>query len=100
MKNLRIKVIGDFIISLDYTINDFQKLTSFINQHEIDLPMPSIFTPIPGTPIYKKLKNKITIHNLDYYTFTNAIMPTKLDTYEFYVQYAKLLEQFLKQIKL
>ena len=100
LRKTGIKVIGDFIISPDYSCADFENLEHFITKHNIDLPMPSIFTPIPGTPVYKELKDKITTTNLDYYTFTNAVMPTKLDTYEFYTKYANLLEKFLKNIKL
>jgi hopanoid C-3 methylase len=99
LKNLEIKVIGDFIVSPDYTHEDFNALENFVKNNPIDLPLPAILTPIPGTPLYKQMKERITIHNLDYYTFTNAVMPTKMNEREFYENYSLLLESFIGHIK-
>ena len=98
LKEIGIKVIGDFIISPDYDNNDFENLTRFIDSHTIDLPVPSILTPIPGTPLYRQVKDKIKIHNLDYYTFSNAVTPTKLDSKVFYTQYSDLMKMLHKHI--
>lgn len=98
LKELGIKVIGDFIISPDYKENDFENLSKFITSHTIDLPVPSILTPLPGTELYRTLKNKIIIHNLDYYTFSNAVIETKLDTKTFYTHYANLMKMLHKHI--
>lgn len=99
LKEIGIKVIGDFIISPDYTIENFENLTQFIASHTIDLPVPSILTPIPGTPLYQQLKDQIKIHNLDYYTFSNAVIPTKLDTKTFYTHYSDLMKMLHQHIK-
>ncbi|MCP4683509.1 MAG: radical SAM protein [Desulfobacterales bacterium] len=98
LKDLHIKVIGDFIISPDYGLEDFEKLEVFIASHPIDLPIPSILTPLPGTPLYDKLKSKIEIHDLDYYTFSNAVIPTRLETKVFYETYSRLLKHLHQHI--
>jgi radical SAM superfamily enzyme YgiQ (UPF0313 family) len=98
LKDLGIQIIGDFIISPDYTPDDFIRLESFVKTHPIDLPLPAILTPIPGTALYDKMKNLIHIHDLDYYTFSNAVMPTRMPEEEFYGTYSKLLGNFLAHV--
>lgn len=98
LKDLGIKIIGDFIISPDYNHQEFEALDTFINQHQIDLPVPSILTPIPGTPLYRDLQSDIEIENLDYYTFSNAVLPTKLDKKEFYTIYSDIMKKLHKHI--
>lgn len=95
LREIGIRIIGDFIVSPDYTHKEFEQLEDFVNEHSIDLPIPSVLTPIPGTPLYKKLKDRIIIHDLDYYTFTNAVVPTRMRENEFYETYSALLNRFL-----
>jgi hopanoid C-3 methylase len=99
LNKLGIKIIGDFIVSPDYTHEDFEALEKFVKNNPIDLPLPAILTPIPGTQLYKQMKERITVHNLDYYTFTNAVMPTRMNTRDFYFNYSSLLETFIGHIK-
>lgn len=98
LNEIGINVIGDFIISPDYDYSDFEKLAKFIDNSTISLPIPSILTPIPGTGLYSKMKNDIIITNLDYYTFSNAVVKTKLDTKEFYTLYSDLMKQLHQHI--
>jgi radical SAM superfamily enzyme YgiQ (UPF0313 family) len=95
LKGLGIRIVGDFIVSPDYAPEDFDNLSEFVAQSGIDLPIPAILTPIPGTPLYQKLKPRINNHDLDYYTFTNAVMPTRMPEHDFYRTYAQMLERFL-----
>jgi radical SAM superfamily enzyme YgiQ (UPF0313 family) len=99
LKDLGIRIIGDFIIAPDYAAADFDRLEQFVETHDIDLPLPAILTPIPGTPLYEKWQAKITIHDLDYYTFTNAVIPTRMPEKEFYQAYSALLEKFIGHLK-
>jgi radical SAM superfamily enzyme YgiQ (UPF0313 family) len=98
LKGLGIRVIGDFIVAPEYTEADFDALERFVASHAIDLPLPSILTPLPGTPLHRDVRHKITIQDLDYYTFTNAVYPTRMETKLFYQAYAAMLKRFLKHI--
>jgi len=98
LKDLGIRVIGDFIVDPEYTEADFDALERFVASHAIDLPLPSILTPLPGTPLHRELRDKITVQDLDYYTFTNAVCPTRMEPKLFYQTYAALLKRFLKHI--
>ncbi len=95
LNELGIRIIGDFIVSPDYTPEDFERLEQFVTSHPIDLPIPSILTPVPGTPLHEKLRDRITVHDLDYYTFLNAVVPTRLPEKTFYETYSALLKRFL-----
>jgi radical SAM superfamily enzyme YgiQ (UPF0313 family) len=98
LKDLGIRIVGDFIVSPDYDREDFDRLQSFVASSAIDLPIPSVLTPLPGTPLYGKLRDQITIGDLDYYTFTNAVVPTKLPEEVFYRTYAEMLKGFLAHL--
>ncbi len=98
LKDLGIRVIGDFIVAPEYTEADFDALERFVASHAIDLPLPSILTPLPGTPLHREMRHKITIQDLDYYTFTNAVCPTRMEPKLFYQAYAAMLRRFLKHI--
>jgi hopanoid C-3 methylase len=88
---LGITIVGDFIISPDYDEEDFERLNSYLATRAIDLPMLTVLTPLPGTPLHRQLRARITNHDLDYYTLTNAVMPTRLPEERFYTRYVQLL---------
>mgnify|MGYP000713128700 CR=1 FL=1 len=56
------------------------------------------FIPLPGTPLHRELRDRITLHDLDYYTFTNAVYPPRLGPQRFYGLYAAMLKRFLKHV--
>jgi radical SAM superfamily enzyme YgiQ (UPF0313 family) len=95
-----ITIIGDFIISPDYDEGQFQALRNYLAKNPVDLPMLSILTPLPGTPLYQSVKEKITIHDLDYYTLTNAVVPLRMDEKAFYENYADLMKSGHAKAKL
>ena len=91
LHDIGITIIGDFIISPDFDEDQFQALRDYLEKNQVDLLMPSILTPLPGTPLYESMKETITIHNLDYYTLTNAVVPIRMDEKVFYENYADLM---------
>ena len=99
LSELGIRVIGDFIISPDYDRKDFELLAEFIEASTIALPIPSILTPLPGTMLYRQCLDRLEITDLDYYTFSNAVLPTKLAKQEFYTLYSDLMKDLHKHIK-
>jgi radical SAM superfamily enzyme YgiQ (UPF0313 family) len=98
LKSLEIRIVGDFIVSPEYDHGDFQRLMDFVEASGIDVPIPAVLTPLPGTPLYQRMKPRITVHDLDYYTFTNAVVPTRMEEHEFYKCYAGMLKQFLGHV--
>jgi len=98
LAEIGIRVVGDFIIAPDYDYADFEGLARFIDASPIALPIPSILTPIPGTPLYRQLAGQLEITDLDYYTFSNAVLPTRLTKKEFYTLYSDLMKHLHQHI--
>lgn len=93
LHELGITIVGDFIISPDYGEEDFARLAAYLATQRIDLPMITVMTPLPGTPLYQQQRGRIVNHDLDYYTLTNAVLPTRLPEERFYTLYAQLLAE-------
>jgi radical SAM superfamily enzyme YgiQ (UPF0313 family) len=91
-------IVGDFIIAPDYDEEDFRSVEEFIGQSGIQVPVLSVLTPIPGTPLYESVKDRITIHDLDYYTFTNAVIPTRIPEKAFYRAFSDLVRRLHSKI--
>ena len=91
LHDIGITIVGDFILSPDYTEEQFDRLAEFVINQKIELPMHTVLTPLPGTRLYAQLKDSIINHDLDYYTLTNAVLPTRLPEELFYQRYASLL---------
>lgn len=100
LHELGITIVGDFIVSPDYDDARFDALEEYVIRHAIELPILTVLTPLPGTPLYAELQERITIRDLDYYTLTNAVIPARLGEKRFYEQYARLLKQFHAKAKL
>jgi hopanoid C-3 methylase len=92
LHDIGITIVGDFIISPDWNEGRFQEMRDYLEKNPVDLPMFSVLTPLPGTPLYESLKAKIVIHDLDFYTLTNAVIPTRMDEKAFYENYADLMK--------
>ncbi|MBN2302465.1 MAG: cobalamin-dependent protein [Lentisphaerae bacterium] len=84
LKNLGISIIGDFVVSPSYSERDFLKLGEFLRRSNIDVPVIAVLTPLPGTRLHESVRSKIVNHDLDYYSFANAVMPTHMPERDFY----------------
>lgn len=100
LNQLGITVVGDFIVDPDYDEDDFDQLERYIISHHIDLPMLTILTPLPGTKLYADMKHQICEHNLDYYTLTNAVTPTRLNEERFYSRYSDVMRSCHSKAKI
>ncbi len=89
-----VSIVGDFIVSPDYGYEDFMRLETFVRENRIDIPIFSILTPVPGTPLHGAMQERIEVTDLDYYTFLNAVTPTRLAKEEFYRTFADLFMSF------
>ncbi len=100
LHGLGITIVGDFIVSPDYDEAQFDQLGEYIVKNGIDLPMLTILTPLPGTRLYQEMKDRIVVHDLDYYTLTNAVVPTRLKEEDFYQRFSDLLRMCHEQARL
>lgn len=96
LHDLKIWCVGNYIISPDYDEKDFERVGQFIMDNPILYAGFTVMTPFPGTPQYEEMKDRITIHDLDYYNLTNAVVKTKLPENVFYTNMARLYKQSMK----
>ncbi|MBW2659471.1 MAG: cobalamin-dependent protein [Deltaproteobacteria bacterium] len=100
LNDMEITIVGDFIISPEYDEGDFNRLGAYLDENQIDLPMITVMTPLPGTALYRQQNERIINSNLDYYTLTNAVTKTKLGEQQFYTLYADLLTNSHKDARI
>lgn len=100
LHEIGLTVVGDFILSPDNDEAQFETLERYLEENPIDLPIFTVLTPLPGTPLHRQMKERIVIDDLDYYTLTNAVLPTRLPERVFYERYAGLLRSGHAKAKL
>ncbi|HHV61201.1 MAG TPA: radical SAM protein [Firmicutes bacterium] len=85
-----IGVVASFIVDPQYDRNDFARLRQYIRDKRIYTPSFSVLTPLPGTELYARMKEKLTTANLELYDFMHAVLPTRLKLDDFYRELARL----------
>ena len=73
-------VIGNFVFGFDYdTVETFDKTIDIVKSCEIDVPDIMILTPLPGTPLFKKLEQEGRILTYDWsiYNFEDVVFRPK-----------------------
>jgi len=91
LAEMGVSIVGDFIIDPGFDEQQFDDLERYLEENPVDLPMLTVLTPLPGTELYRRMHEQIVQHDLDYYTLSNAVLPTLLDEERFYRRYAELL---------
>lgn len=70
----------------------FRKLYNFVKETKLLYVTVSMFTPIPGTPLYEEYKDKIVSDDIEDYDFLHLVLePEKLTKQQFYREYNKLV---------
>lgn len=85
-----IGVVASFIVDPQYDQKDFARLRQYIRDKRIYTPSFSVLTPLPGTELYTRMKEKLTTANLEFYDFMHAVLPTRLKLDDFYRELARL----------
>lgn len=93
LKSHNIDIHPNFIVSPDFSKNDFKEFRKSCLKLDFDFIGFSVMTPLPGTDLYDEVKNKMIIDNYDYYDFFHTFLPTKLPLKEFYKEYVSLFKK-------
>ncbi len=75
---------GNYIVSNDYSEGDFAALAEYAGSHKVVYAGYTILTPMPGTMLYKEIKDRIIDHDLSKYNFFNSVLKTRLPLEKFY----------------
>ena len=90
LKEIGITLHASFMVDPDFSVQDFKDL-----EKEIMLVCPAevtftVFSPSPGTDLWKQHKDDFIVDPYLYYDCMHTILPTKLPMKLFYAHFAKL----------
>ena len=90
LKGEGVGVTASFIVDPDWEAEDFEALRGYIASHELETPTFSVLTPLPGTVLYRQMREKIRVEAPELYDLLHAVVPTRLPLAEFYARFAEL----------
>lgn len=90
LRDMGIGVYAAFIVNPDFTRLDFRKLLQYVRDHYIYQPQFSVLTPLPGTELFRQIKDLINVNNYEFFDLFHAVVPTKLPLKEFYSEFSRL----------
>lgn len=92
LKELNVNLVGLFIIDIQFKRKDFRALRRFIHEQGLTYTGVSIFTPIPGTPLYEKYRSSLTTDHLEKWDFMHLVVPpTHMSRFSFCLEYYLLV---------
>ncbi len=96
IKSAGVGPTGTFIIEPEETREGFRRILAYAKKLGLRSCGFTVLTPLPGTELFEKVKDKITSFNWDLYDCLHAVLPTKLPLNEFYEELSKLYKAFFE----
>jgi hopanoid C-3 methylase len=90
LRELNIWLMGSFVVSPDFSIEDFAELRQFVGQMKLSTPVFSILTPLPGTVLSEEKAEEVTSSNYELYDLMHSVLPTRLGLQKFYSEFMHL----------
>ncbi|HSR09972.1 MAG TPA: radical SAM protein, partial [Thermodesulfobacteriota bacterium] len=84
------EVIAAFIIDPSFQKQDFARLRQYILDRKLYSPSLTILTPLPGTDLFARVKEKLVTTNYELFDYVHAVLPTKLKLPDFYQEFTEL----------
>jgi radical SAM superfamily enzyme YgiQ (UPF0313 family) len=85
-----VRVRGNYVVPPSYTDGDFDDLAAYAASHKVTHAGYTILTPMPGTALYRAMRDDIVDHDLSRYNFFNCVCRTALPRETFYERVANL----------
>jgi hopanoid C-3 methylase len=89
MRELGIISTGIFMIRPEFDEADFDTLYSHINELGVAMPLVTVYTPLPGTQLYRERKDDLLTHDSRLFDLLHSVLPTKLPRQRFYEKLAE-----------
>lgn len=88
LQELSIHPVGLFIADIRFRRKDFRNLRRFIHRMDLAYTGISIFTPIPGTSLYRQYKDRLLTEDPEKWDFMHLVVPpVHLSIFRFYLEY-------------
>ncbi len=89
LRELGIISTGIFMARPDFDEADFDTLYAGINSLGVAIPIITVWTPLPGTQLYRKMEDKLLTRDARLFDLLHAVVPTKLPREKFYAKLAE-----------
>lgn len=98
--SLDLRIMGMFILDLDFTPKDFKKLYKYVKDNHIRNVAVSIYTPEMGMETYDAYKDRIITDNPSHFDYLHLVAkPEKISVRRYYFCYYKLLIKLFLRAK-
>ena len=84
---------GAFMVSPDWTEDDFKDLRDYVTAKQITHTQFTVLTPLPGTDLYQQSYDKLLTDDYRCYDTMHSVLPTRLPRERFYELFADLYKQ-------
>ena len=92
LKENDVEAAAYFVVDPDYTKEDFQALSLYVEKANLTHPVFTILTPFPGTDLFEQRKEEINF-NYELFDFFHTVLPTRLSRKEFYKYFTGLYKR-------
>jgi hopanoid C-3 methylase len=80
---------GIFMVRPEFTAADFKDLYDYILDLGIAIPLVTIQTPLPGTELWRRKRDKLLTEDFRLFDISHAVVPTRLPRKQFYAEFVK-----------
>jgi radical SAM superfamily enzyme YgiQ (UPF0313 family) len=82
-------VTGNFVIDPEWDESDFERLWSFVDEHRLHRAGYTILTPLPGTPYYDLVRERIRAATWSQFDMSHLLWEPKLGAGRFFELYCQ-----------
>ncbi len=82
-------VTGNFVIDPEWDESDFKRLWAFVDEHRLQRAGYTILTPLPGTPYYESVREKIRAVDWSQFDMSHLLWEPKLGASRFFELYCE-----------
>jgi radical SAM superfamily enzyme YgiQ (UPF0313 family) len=87
LRSLGVNILADFIVSQDFTREDFSHLREYVRKWELPSAIFTILTPMPGTAYYESVKSDLLSCRFEHFDVMHSLLPTDMRLDDFYREF-------------
>jgi radical SAM superfamily enzyme YgiQ (UPF0313 family) len=92
-------VTGNFVIDPDWDDADFRRLWAFVDEHKLHRAGYTILTPLPGTPYYEAMRDRIRATSWSQFDMSHLLWEPKLGATRFFELYCETWRRSVLNLK-
>lgn len=89
-----VQIMAYFVVNPDYDKADFKALANYVESLDLENPVFTVLTPLPGTDLLEKCHNQLTTRDYARFDLAHPVLPTRLPAQEFMDCFLNLYRRF------